>query len=73
VAALTLLKKVPGLHEQKFLSDNSLDGKYQGIMLHGLGAYTRASIESDFVRHGVKYIRVRFFNNADSNEICKET
>jgi hypothetical protein len=33
VAALTSLKKVPGLHKQKFLSNTSLDGKYQGIML----------------------------------------
>jgi hypothetical protein len=37
VAALTSLKKVPGLHEQKFLCNTSLDGKYQGIMMCGLG------------------------------------
>jgi hypothetical protein len=47
VAALTSLRKVLGLYEQKFLSNTSPDGKYQGVMLQGLGALTRASIESD--------------------------
>jgi hypothetical protein len=28
VAALTSLKKVPGLHAQRFLSNTSLDGKH---------------------------------------------
>jgi hypothetical protein len=44
-----------------------------GIILHGLGAHTRPSIESDkshLVRGGVKYLCEWFFKNEHSIEMC---
>jgi hypothetical protein len=72
VAALTSFKKVPGLHEEKCRSNTSMDGKYQGIMLHELGAHSEASIESDnndLVKDGVKYLCERFLNSEDRIEM----
>lgn len=43
----TSLKAVPGSCEQKFLSNTSLEEKYQDVLLHGLSAHTSASVQSN--------------------------